>query len=258
VLAALAAGNDLEIDHALEDLLARMSPAATLPRPRIAPGREAREDQLAMRLARWAEAMREPPNDAARKETTELNGLLRTRFSRLDVALDKTGMTLLGHRHPSLGLAGSENEVRFSRREWTRFSRLGRRSGGPAQWDDAEILGALQRWTDQNGLVPTATDWLYAGADHPDSATVRRHFANWPSALRSAGLRPTNPRVVKKWSEVEIVQSLQAWAQRHGRAPLRKEWIRGTSWHPCKTTVCTHFGSWSTAVLAAGLTTTPT
>ena len=69
-------------------------------------------------------------------------------------------------------------------------------------------------------------DWHDGGFEHPSSLTVRRQFKRWSTAVRLAGLKPVALNWRPRWSDEEILKSLQAWAAHHGRPPERREWIR--------------------------------
>ena len=87
-----------------------------------------------------------------------------------------------------------------------------------AIWDAAEILGALQAWTETNGRSPTSIDWVTADINRPNSLTVRRHFGSWNRALRLAGLQAYVPAVQPRnyaCNDSEVIQALKDWAAEH-------------------------------------------
>jgi hypothetical protein len=56
------------------------------------------------------------------------------------------------------------------------------------------------------------------------------------------------------WDDSEIVASLHAWAEAHGRSPRSIDWRKGATNTPTSLTVLRHFGSWKQALRRAGLT----
>jgi hypothetical protein len=155
---------------------------------------------------------------------------------------------------PGAGGSPGSAKVRFNRREWTRSSPLARRRHRLyAEWQDSEILGALQAWTDVEGHAPRARDWYVAGPYYPSSSAVVRHFGSWRQGLIRAGLRPTVPHTRHHWDDAEIVAALQRWTARHGRPPAYADWAHATSSRPGTSAVANHFGSWRKGLVAAGL-----
>jgi hypothetical protein len=254
LLDAVLAGNDVQIDAAVEALVHRVAPEVAMLRCVAASSRQARRLEVAKRFEEWARQDHAGRTDALRARVRELQCELRTWFSNVSVAMDGNTVTIVAHRRP---VARSAPPVRvetgFDRREWVRSSGLARcthRLYG--RWAAAEILGALQAWADANGRSPRPMDWVYASIDHPDSLTVRRHFKTWNRAVRRAGLKPLGPDV-HPWSDDEVIGALRRWAAHHGRAPRWEEWMRAGPGRPSKTTVVTHFGGWRAALAVAGL-----
>jgi hypothetical protein len=88
-------------------------------------------------------------------------------------------------------------------------------------------------------------------------------FGTWNAAIRAAGLTtvgPGNRRVTdpheldrsRYWNEKRIVVSIRLWAVRHGRPPYLDEWRCAAPGRPCVSTVKRRFGSWNSAIEAAG------
>lgn len=56
----------------------------------------------------------------------------------------------------------------------------------------------------------------------------------------------------RTWTPERIIDAFQAWAVKHGRQPVQRDWRRATPFSPSKTTVIAMFGSWNAGVEAAG------
>lgn len=54
------------------------------------------------------------------------------------------------------------------------------------------------------------------------------------------------------WTPERIVAAFNAWAERHGKLPSRRDWVRGTHEHPADPTVRSVFGNWTELTIAAG------
>jgi DNA invertase Pin-like site-specific DNA recombinase len=252
VLEAVSLGDDDLIDDALEHLAARMRAGGGVSQTRVGSSPQTRRLDAVKRIQAWAETGISDRTQEWRARTAEMRKLLRGWFCDVTIAMDGRGITVAAHHHPIPGERAVINEVRFSRREWRRFSPLAQRTKRTyVSWPESEILGALQRWADSHGYAPRSSDWTNGTFEHPSSLTVRKHLTSWARALRLAGLTPRNPRAVRIWTDDEILQAIQMWTIRHGRAPHRDEWMRGTPRRPCRTTVCNHFGTWPAALAAA-------
>ena len=256
VLRAVLAGDDQQIDAALEELLTRMSPEAAMLHRMAVSSRHARRLEAAQRFELWASAEPSGRTEASRMEARKLNRVLRNWFSKVTLAMDARSVVIVAHHRPasSTGESRGRAEARFDRREWMRWSPVARRTHRIyTEWEDSEILGALQAWADAHGHAPRSRDWSRGGSCFPTSATVRRHFNSWRGGLIRAGLQPTVAQWRYRWDDAEIVKALRRWTACHGRPPTYSDWIRGASDRPGITTVCNHFGSWQAGLTAAGL-----
>ncbi len=263
VLDAVRSGNESALDHALEALLARVAPEAMLLKGIAASSRRAKQLDLARSVTSWAADELAGRTDSSRTKTHELNRELRSRFSRVSVAMDGRYVEIAAHRQAANTGSSDEHRIdaRFDRREAQRYLPLARRSKPLHRtWDDAEIIASLQDWVAANARSPKCTDWARASWDRPSALTVRLRFGSWRKALRRAGLKPDGreydrsaPRCYKQWSTPAVVRALQDAAFAAGRPPRSTEWFRASIDHPCSTTVRERFGSWSAAIEAAGL-----
>jgi hypothetical protein len=61
--------------------------------------------------------------------------------------------------------------------------------------------------------------------------------------LREDGLR---------WTNELIVYAIDLWARRYMRAPTAEQWNRAGADHPSRQTVQRVFGTWNSAIAAAG------
>ena len=91
----------------------------------------------------------------------------------------------------------------------------------------------------------------YATSGHGHALRALRLF---DGALKRAGLEPFEPYINRKpWDELDTIQALQIWSEKHGRPPWSMEWDHAQPEHPCSNTVRERFGSWRSALEAAGL-----
>jgi DNA invertase Pin-like site-specific DNA recombinase len=256
VLEAVRAGDDRQIDAALDQLLARMTPEAAMLHRIAASRRNARRLETARRFEAWARAERSGRTDDSRAEARKLNRILRNWFPTVTLEVDARSVVVVAERRSPSGAGDSRGraEVRLDRREWTRWSPVARRTQRIySEWEDSEILGALQAWADVHGRAPRERDWSRGGSYHPTSSTVRRHFQSWRRGLIRAGLQPTMPETRYRWDDADIVEALQRWMARHGRRPMYSDWLHATPNRPGTSTVSNHFGSWRKGLGAAGL-----
>ena len=256
LIEAVHRGDDDQIDAALDDLLARASPQAAMLRGMAVSARTARELEAVRRFEAWAGKEPLGRTEASRAEAHELKRILRGWFTRVTLAMDARSVVIVAHHRPasSTNSSSARTEARFDRREWMRWSPVARRTHQIyADWEDAEILGALQAWTDAHGRVPRAKDWHRGTGRFPTSSTVARHFGSWNKGLLRAGLAPPIAETRHRWKDSEIIQVLQTWGRQHGRAPTWSDWQHSSWDRPSRTTVCNHFGSWQAGLAAAGV-----
>ncbi len=253
VLEAVAAGNDHEINGALEQLFARMSPEGAVMRQLAISQRSARRLEAVQRFEAWAKIECNERTTASRAGTVRLNRLLRSWFSRVAVTMDEQSVTLLAERRTHDIKTGTITvEAHIDWADWARKARLeGRRHPPNREWSRPEILGALRDWVDLHGRSPRFSDWRESGPFHPASLTVRKYFGTWPDALRLAGVPVTHPETAtytRSWSQTETLQAIRDWTDDHGRPPTTRNWKKASAYWPCAETVRRQFGSLDEAV----------
>ena len=109
VLDAVRSGDEAALDHALEALLARAASEVDVLKRITASSRRGRQLDLARSVKSWAADELAGRTDSSRAETGELNADLRTRFSRVSVAMDRRYVDIVAHRQAS---AGGRNDQR--------------------------------------------------------------------------------------------------------------------------------------------------
>lgn len=128
----------------------------------------------------------------------------------------------------------------------------------------AEVLQSLRDWSTRFGEPPSQQDWKgwTAGPSSPwvrefprwpSANSVRTHFGSWNAALAEAGL-PLRRR--SRWTREDIIEALRRWPDEHDGRPPRYADLRAaedrSEW-PDPKTVATAFGSWASALEAAGV-----
>jgi Homing endonuclease associated repeat len=126
-------------------------------------------------------------------------------------------------------------------------ARLGDGSPATARRSDQEISEALVSWTAAHGFVPSSTEWDAS----PDRDVIAGRFGGWNAALAAAGLEPRFIR--RAWSDEELLEGLRRYAHDHGRPPRAIDRVGSLGRYPSPALLVTRFGSWSQALVAAGL-----
>lgn len=143
------------------------------------------------------------------------------------------------------------------------------------RWTRETIIAAIQRWNDEFGSPPRATDWNTTMARqrgrkqrdktiYPSANSVGGRdapFDSWADAIEAAGFPRPQPLSrgkphVKYWTEERIIEALRAHSE-NGYGPLSVDWARAAPDHPTGSWVATTFGSWRKALEAAGLEPNP-
>jgi DNA invertase Pin-like site-specific DNA recombinase len=94
---------------------------------------------------------------------------------------------------------------------------------------------------------PRGTSGTSEAGDATEVCFDRREWLRWSPVARRRN------QIYAKWEDSEILGALQAWVDAHGRVPRAKDWSHGRGYHPNCGTVVRRFGSWSKALIAAGL-----
>jgi hypothetical protein len=243
---------------ALGELLARNVQAQAMAEAGLT-NRQQRQLAAVSRFEAWAAEQLAGHPEVPRAATDELNKLLKSWFAEVtvDVTQEDVQISVVRRVPADAPRAHREASARFDRLDWTRVAclvnRLRLRSGA---WDDVEILGAMQAWAQINDRSPTYMDWVKGNGSWPTSRTVLRHFGKWSRALRRAQLPPHHPETFPRnhpWTDQEVIQALRQWAGEHDQPPSWHDWLKASTERPCTGTVESHFGGWTTGLVAAGL-----
>jgi hypothetical protein len=193
VIDAVLSGDDHRTDAALASLVVRRVPQVMRLRPHVLPPQQDGQPHLLRRFQSWAEQERIGRTDASREEVHTLNSILATWFCSIAITVDDKSVTIVTASRPAKDdpAAAIHSEVQLDVQDWMRLSphAYGLRKSH-RRWADADIIAALQAWTDTHGRLPRSCDWLERELDHPSPRTVLRHFDTWARALQQAGLEP--------------------------------------------------------------------
>lgn len=119
------------------------------------------------------------------------------------------------------------------------------------------MLDALSGFAAEHGRPP-GTDELRFEHGLPWGETLAKHFGSLAAAYDAAALgkpRRSDRPVVREWDRAQVLDAIVAFKREHGRPPTYADWQRGSSEHPAGATVRRIFGSWSKALITAGVAT---
>jgi hypothetical protein len=88
------------------------------------------------------------------------------------------------------------------------------------------------------------------GADHQLYSAARRIFGSWRNAIVAAGIPPERVLTWERWSPGKILARIRSISRR--RRPLTTDQVE-QRYHNLVSAARRHFGSWSKAVMAAGV-----
>ncbi len=88
------------------------------------------------------------------------------------------------------------------------------------------------------------------GVDHTLYCAARRIFGSWRNAILAAGIPPERVLTWERWSPAKILAKIRLISRR--RRPLTSDQIE-RRYHNLVSAARRHFGSWSKAVVAAGV-----
>ncbi len=77
------------------------------------------------------------------------------------------------------------------------------------------------------------------------------HFAHLLDSLRLRGISLPNFNEKLKYSDIDILNSIKQFVDMHGKLPAYRDFKHNS---PCSTTICERFGTWNSALVAAGFT----
>lgn len=119
------------------------------------------------------------------------------------------------------------------------------------QYTDDELIDALKRAAGTLGRTPSK-DEMESMDGLPSVWTYQHRFGSWSAALERAGIRPRQAPARTRYSDEELIAAIRRAADELGKAPTMKEMalLEGV---PSPLTFRDRFGSWTSAIKAAGL-----
>ena len=128
-----------------------------------------------------------------------------------------------------------------------------RHDKNPQSYSDSELIEHLTSLS-ENGDMPTENE--IRAAEGPSEATYRRRFGSLEAAADAADLSydPERHGASKQYSDAELLSWLKVFYEEYGVAPTPNDFNNPESPMPSSSTYQYRFGSWQTALGAAGLT----
>jgi len=126
-------------------------------------------------------------------------------------------------------------------------------------WTRERIIASMHEWEAEYGHQPSARNWLIdnAGTQYPSCTVVQKIFGSWSAGIKAAGFTPLPSGTPQKWSDEEILEAIRDHARMHGEFPRLNEWKHRAEHRPTQACVAQRFGTWNTAIAAAGFTPRP-
>jgi DNA invertase Pin-like site-specific DNA recombinase len=209
---AVLAGQETRIDRALEEIVALGQPRLGDPTRR-----RARELKLAGEFDAWADIERTGRTDASREQTTALNRTLRGLFATVEITASETAVHFNARRRtPPNTTASPRCTAEIDLREWSRYGPLARRTSPRYRtWTKAEIIGAVQAWTDEHARQPGWPDLKKRRGNLPSGQTMITYFGSLQATLDAASDSPPSRTPDTDDSDIDdgdAIWGLAAWA----------------------------------------------
>lgn len=116
-----------------------------------------------------------------------------------------------------------------------------------SDWSDEDLISALVNFYKDNGQVPAYNNFV---GNFPSARTIETRFGSWNNAMEKAGFT-TVTKYNKRWSNRDILESIQSFYKEHNRIPECREFELSEQ-YPNYRTVATRFKSWNVAIEEAG------
>lgn len=124
-------------------------------------------------------------------------------------------------------------------------------------YTERELIDAILEMVDQIGRIPRVVDWTTLEGSRPGYDAILRTFGSWRNALLAAGLdeeKMPSAGPGQGWTRPRMLAALVKQETLSDVSPAKKKWRRGSSGkHPNEASVRATFGSWSSALKAAGI-----
>lgn len=113
------------------------------------------------------------------------------------------------------------------------------------------LIEKLLSFKNTYGKAPVQRDFE-KNTEYPSSATYQRRFGSWKKALIAAGLATNYVGAKKVYSEESIILAIKHFYSLNNRNPRTTDFSDNND-YPSFSTVVRHFGTWYSALEAAGL-----
>ena len=120
----------------------------------------------------------------------------------------------------------------------------------PKRCTDSELIESLQRKAKELGRAPMLRE-IDEDKDMTSYTVYCLRFGTYTNALKKAGLG-LDRRSWSKFTNSELIELLQKKAEELGRSPTKND-LKNDITMPGFTTFQSHFGTYTNALLAAGL-----
>lgn len=166
-------------------------------------------------------------------------------ISQIKMAADEVEGTLTKDKFSDIDSTPTVDVVTNRFNGWVNALDMAGVESYPEQaWSKEKIASYINSMVD--GDTAPTTDMLSEDEDAPSLATVRNYFEDWESAVRAADLEP---RLVQ-YDKEQIIEQIQSFAD--GMLPPERSEFFERDTTPNPSTVSNHFGSWESALDAAG------
>lgn len=134
------------------------------------------------------------------------------------------------------------------------FKKYGVITGNIYKYNKNDCIKAAMDFISKHNKTPIANDFRVTKGDYPSLSVITNLFGTWNSFLEECGITPSrvSTQSYRDCSKAGIIQAIIAYVDSNKELPSYKDFGKSNGKYPAPSTVEKVFGTWNTAIKAAG------